>query len=313
MPAGDEVTVPEPVPASVTVAAKLLTEPLNVAVTLRAAVIEVVQVPEPVHAPLQPANVEPLAAAAVSVTDVPLAKLAVHVVPQLMPVGDDVTVPVPVPAFVTASEKVDAPLNVAVTARAAVIDVVQAPVPVHAPLQPANVEPLAATAVSVTDVPLAKFALQVAPQSTPAGDEVTVPAPLPAFVTASANVVAELLNVAVTERAAVIDTVHAAVPVHAPLQPANVEPVAAAGVRVTDAPLVKLAVQVLPQLMPVGDDVTVPVPVPAFATLRANVPGGPATNGEMRLPPITVSGMPGPSHATAKWSPPVASLCNTSM
>ncbi len=45
-------------------------------------------------------------------------------------------------------------LNVAVTERAAVIDTVQAPVPEHAPLQPANVEPLAAAAVSVTDVPL---------------------------------------------------------------------------------------------------------------------------------------------------------------
>ena len=45
-------------------------------------------------------------------------------------------------------------LNVAVTARAAVIDTVQAPVPLHAPLQPAKVEPLAAAAVRVTDVPL---------------------------------------------------------------------------------------------------------------------------------------------------------------
>ena len=46
---------------------------LNVAVTLRAAVNDVTQVPVPVQMPLQPANVEPLAAAAVSVTDVPLA------------------------------------------------------------------------------------------------------------------------------------------------------------------------------------------------------------------------------------------------
>jgi hypothetical protein len=278
----------------------LLTEPLNVAVTLRAAVIDVVQTPVPVHAPLQPANVEPLAAAAVSVTEVPLAKLAVHVVPQLMPVGDDVTVPVPVPALVTASAKVDELLKVAVTARAAVIDVVQVPVPVHAPLQPANVEPLVAAAVSVTEVPLAKFALHVAPQLIPAGDDVTVPAPVPAFVTASANVVAELLKVAVTARAAVIDTVQAAVPVHAPLQPANVEPVVAAGVSVTDAPLEKLALHVDPQLMPAGDEVTVPAPVPAFVTARLKDVTGPATNGEMRLPPITVRGMPGPSHATAK-------------
>jgi len=154
-PAGAEVTVPAPAPAFVTLSAKVAVEVLNVAVTLRAAVIDVVQVPVPVHAPLQPANVEPLAATAVRVTEVPEAKFAVQVVPQLMPAGDDVTVPAPVPAFVTASEKVVAPLKVAVTARAAVIDVVQVPVPVHAPLHPANVEPLVATAVSVTDVPLA--------------------------------------------------------------------------------------------------------------------------------------------------------------
>ena len=46
-------------------------------------------------------------------------------------------------------------LKVAVTLRAAVIDNTQLPVPEHEPLQPANVDPLAAAAVSVTDVPLA--------------------------------------------------------------------------------------------------------------------------------------------------------------
>ena len=210
---------------------------LNVAVTLRAAVIDNTQLPVPVHAPLQPANVEPLEAAAVRVTDAPDAKLALQVLPQLRPEGDDVTVPVPVPAFVTEAANVDGVLNVAVTARAAVIDTVQLPVPEHAPLQPANVEPLAADAVSVTDVPLAKLALQVPPQFTPDGDEDTVPLPAPDFVTLSAYVVPELANVAVSERAAVIDTVHAAVPEHAPLQPENVDPLAAAAVNVTDAPL----------------------------------------------------------------------------
>ena len=54
----------------------------------------------------------------------------------------------------------------------------------------------------------------------------------------SANVVVELLNVAVTARAAVIDTVQAvAVPLHAPLQPPNVDPLAAAAVSVTEVPL----------------------------------------------------------------------------
>jgi hypothetical protein len=129
---------------------------LNVAVTLRAAVIDNAQFPVPLQSPLHPANVEPLAAVALSVTDVPFAKFVVHVLPQLIPAGEDVTVPVPVPIFVMLSERVVVPdvLKVAVTERAAVIDTVQAAVPVQAPLQPPNVEPLAAAAVSVTDVPL---------------------------------------------------------------------------------------------------------------------------------------------------------------
>jgi hypothetical protein len=174
---------------------------LNVAVTLRDAVIASVQPAVPVHAPLHPANIEPDVGAALSVTDVPLAKFALHVLPQLMPAGADVTVPAPVPARVTASGNEAEPLNVAVTERAAVMDTVQLPVPEHAPLQPANVEPLAGAAVRVTDVALAKFALHVPPQLMPEGDDVTVPAPVPARVTLSANVVVEPLNVAVTDRA----------------------------------------------------------------------------------------------------------------
>ena len=144
------------------------------------------------------------------------------------------------------------------------------------------------------------MALQVAPHVTPAGVEVTMPAPVPALVTARANVVAELLKVAVTARVWVIDTVQAPVPVHPPAHPANVEPLAAAGVSLTDEPLAKFALHVVPQLMPAGDDVTVPVPVPFRVTARLNDVTGPVVKGEIRLPPITVSGMPGPSHATAK-------------
>jgi hypothetical protein len=46
------------------------------------------------------------------------------------------------------------PVNVAVTDRVAVIATVHGPVPVHAPLHPANVEPLVDVAVNVIDVPL---------------------------------------------------------------------------------------------------------------------------------------------------------------
>ena len=45
------------------------------------------------------------------------------------------------------------------------------------------------------------------------------------------------LNVAVTDFAASMVTVHVAVPVHAPLQPVKIEPAAAVAVSVTEAPL----------------------------------------------------------------------------
>ena len=66
-----DVTVPLPMPASLTVRVKRWT--LKVAVTDRAALMVTVQVePEtPLH-PLQPAKVEPLAGAAVRVTLEPL-------------------------------------------------------------------------------------------------------------------------------------------------------------------------------------------------------------------------------------------------
>jgi hypothetical protein len=89
-------------------------DPVNVAVTLRADVMETVQVEVPLHAPDQPENVEPVAAVAVRVTLVPDAKEAEQVAPQLIPAGLDVTVPDPVPAFVTVSVYVGL-VNVAVT------------------------------------------------------------------------------------------------------------------------------------------------------------------------------------------------------
>ena len=73
------------------------------------------------------------------------------------------------------------------TALAASIVTVQAPEPVQAPLQPANVEPEAAAAVSVTLVPASKSAEQVAPQLTAPTLLVTVPDPVPDFETVSVN------------------------------------------------------------------------------------------------------------------------------
>src|SRR2546421_12852135 len=71
------------------------------AVTLRSAVILTRQVPLPEQAPDQPANPEPRTGLAVSVTDLPLAKLWEQLAPQLMPAGELVTEPRPEPFFDT--------------------------------------------------------------------------------------------------------------------------------------------------------------------------------------------------------------------
>lgn len=52
-----------------------------------------------------------------------------------------------------------------------------------------------------------------------------------------------------------------AVPLHAPLQPEKVQPLAGVAVSVTVVPLLNGLVQVLPQLMALGDDTTEPLPV----------------------------------------------------
>ena len=100
-----------------------------------------------------------------------------------------------------------AAVNVAVTARAALIVTLQAPVPVQPlPLQPAKVALPVGTAVSVTAVPLVYEATHVAPHAMPAGALVTIPLPVPELVTVSAKDGRAAVNVAVTARAALIVT-----------------------------------------------------------------------------------------------------------
>ena len=77
---------------------------MKLAVTERAALIVTAHAPVPLHPPpLQPAKLEPLAGAALSVTLEEAGKLVLHVAPQLMPAGLLLTVPVPVPLLVTVS------------------------------------------------------------------------------------------------------------------------------------------------------------------------------------------------------------------
>src|SRR5882724_1575093 len=145
----------------------------------------------------------------------------------------------------------------------------QVPVPEQPPpLQPVKVELASDVAVRVTAVPLANGAEHVAPQVTPAGLLVTVPAPAPALLAVSVKVCRA--NVAVTEAAALIVTVQGPVPEQPPpLQPVKVELASGVAVRVTAVLTVNEAEQAAPHEMPEGALVTVPLPVPVLVTLRA--------------------------------------------
>jgi hypothetical protein len=175
-------------------------------------------------------------------------------------------------------------VNVAFTDMVPFTVTVHGPVPVQpTPLQPAKVDPAAGVAVSVTDVPAVTDSAQSAPQLMPAGLLTTVPVPVPDLVTVT---VYEDVgggggggdcgageNIAEIRTGALPVVMQGLVPVQPPpLQPANTEPVAAVGVRVTTLPAVKLSKQSEPQLMPVGLLTTVPDPVPVLATVTSNVP-----------------------------------------
>ena len=134
---------------------------LKLAVTLAllvpAAMVQLLLVP--LQAPLQPTKVLPLAACAVRVMALVLAKLAdalEQVLPQLRPAGLLVTLPVPVPDLVSVTKRVVAAVvKLAVTLRALSMLTVQLLVPVQAPLQPVKLLPDAGCAFKVTDVPAA--------------------------------------------------------------------------------------------------------------------------------------------------------------
>lgn len=97
----------------------------------------------------------------------------------------------------------------------------------------------------------------------PAGVDVTLPDPL--STTFSATVFAATgVKLAPTVRAALITTVHVPVPLHTPpVHPANWYPAAGDAARMTLDPWLNAAVQLLPQLMPVGAEPTEPEPVRA--------------------------------------------------
>lgn len=151
MPAGVDVTVPEPVPAFATVSSAALR--VKVAVTVVAVVTSTTQAPVPVQPPLQPAKVELWSAAALNVMRSPWKSCVEQVGPHEMPAGTDVTVPPPVPLRMTLNAYC-ARSKFAATLVAAETLTVQGAVPVQPPpVQPVKVEPMAAVAVSVTVEP----------------------------------------------------------------------------------------------------------------------------------------------------------------
>src|SRR6266850_2411787 len=205
MPDGFELTVPLPLASPVLLTVRTKRCRSKVAVTsLDAFMVTVHVVPDTVSQPFHPANVDPLAALAVSVTLVPVAYGSEQSPPQLMPGGFELTLPVPAPAWAT--DRVGGESKVAVTVLDAFMVTVQVvPDAVSQPFQPAKIDPLAALAVSVTLVPVAYGSEQSPPQLIPGGFELTLPVPVP--VRATDRVGGES-KVAVTVLDAFMVTVH---------------------------------------------------------------------------------------------------------
>jgi len=83
-------------------------------------------------------NAELTPAVPLSVTVVPMGKFAEQMVPQLIPAGVLVTVPMPVPVLMIVRTG-DVKSNATVTVRDAFIGTMQSRVPLHSPPQPAKV------------------------------------------------------------------------------------------------------------------------------------------------------------------------------
>lgn len=138
------------------------------------------------------------------------------------------------------------------------VPVPEQPPPVH----PAKRAPFVGIAVSVTVVPKLKLAVQLVAQfEIPPGELLTLPVPVPALVTVRLAVLAGAVKVAETVCAPFITTTQPPVPEHAPDQPENVEPAVPLVTRVIADPLSKSALQLVPQLIPGGLLVTVPLPL----------------------------------------------------
>jgi hypothetical protein len=135
---------------------------LKVAVTLLSAFMISSQASAPVQAPDHPTKAHPSAACAFTATNVPGAKELAQLVPQSIPAGCEVTVPLPSRVTVRVG-----PAKVAVALLASLVVTVHMPVPAHAPDHPAKEDPAAAVAVRVTIAPGWNQVVQVVPAVDP--------------------------------------------------------------------------------------------------------------------------------------------------
>jgi hypothetical protein len=244
---------------------------VKVAVTDLAASIVTLQVSDgPLHAPVHPEKTEAADGTAVNVTTVLRLYGSEQSAPQAIPAGLELTVPRPLPAVVTVSNRVGTTVvvKVAVTDLAASIVTLQPADPVHAPDHPEKTELAPAVAVRATTVPRLYGSEQSVPQEIPAGLEVTVPTPVPAVATVINRVVT---NVAVTDLPPSINSVQLLPPrfEQAPDQPAKTEPGAEVAVSNTTVLKPYRSEQSVPQLMPGENDVTVPLPAPLSVTVSS--------------------------------------------
>ena len=111
--------------------------------------------------------------------------------------------------------------NVAITSLLPLRFTTQEPVPKQSPVQPIKAEPSSGFAVRVTLLPLANLALQVGPQSIPAGVLVTNPAPDLATFRVKVLGIWLFTKVALALLAESMATTHGPMPLQAPLQPLN--------------------------------------------------------------------------------------------
>jgi hypothetical protein len=127
-----------------------------------------------------------------------MANRLVHVAPQSIPAGADVTVPMPVPDLVTEIGQ-EVLTNVALIALFPFAVNTQLLAPVQPPPHPMNVEPASAVAVSTTAAPSSNWPTHDAPQSIPEGDDVTEPDPVPSLTTVTVTVGAPASGFSLTD------------------------------------------------------------------------------------------------------------------